>query len=513
MLNRGVLFICFGMIVLSVVSCSYASNETDILNDTVNTVCINVPSVDLESDYSDKDSFDDVNSDIDNISIYYGELVEIVWDDDMHCNSSVFIDNKFVNFISDLSSGGVINMYNYDFDHHHEDFLNSIYPNVGLHNIFIIFEFDTPQKYDVTIEKYKDGFFDGRCNDNVLRFQFNDNEDSEAKKRFLYNTTLNILKKDKTVHITNISPVATYIHSLYFDVIADNPGDAFRIFISNETGFIIFDSFSSGSNLYGFDGLMHKIKPGVYNFTVVSYYDSTFDTASFIFYNNLIINTTYRIIDNDVILNVELWCEYNTSIRFCLFKLINETPYDYRVITKEILANDNDHKFNFEICFNDVDNNDYYMYISDYDSYNYLDCFYFTVNYTFVYETKIIDDVNDTVNVSDNVEGNVPDGYNSSNAVGNGNSSNLDLKGNITNHNSYQSHKSNVWDDDFRAVISDFGDLVSSVDSISSENANSYELIEKSTSKSASNIFSNLGIVILLFTAFIVGFLYFKREY
>lgn len=195
-----------------------------------------------------------------------------------------------------------------------------------------------------------------------------------------------------------------------------------------------------------------------------------------------------------------------------MFKLINETAYEYRIITKEILVYDDNHKFNFEVCFNDVDNNDYCIYIFDYSGN--LDYFYFTVNYTFVDETEIIEeikDVNDTVNISDNVEGNVSDGYNSNNTVGNGNSSNLNLKGNITDYNSHQSYKSDVCDDDFREVVSDFGDLVSSVDSISSENANSYELIEKSVSKSVSNIFSNLGIVILLFIAFIVGFLYFKR--
>ena len=94
MLNRGVLFICFGIIVLSVVSCSYASNETDILNDTVNTVSINVPLVDLKSDNLYNDSFDDVNSDIDDISIYYGERIDIEWDYDIHCICSVFIDDK-----------------------------------------------------------------------------------------------------------------------------------------------------------------------------------------------------------------------------------------------------------------------------------------------------------------------------------------------------------------------------------------------------------------------------------
>ena len=502
---------CFGIIALSVVSCSYAGNETDILNDTVNTVSINVPSVDLESDNYDNDSFEEVNSGIDNISIYYGERIDIDWGFDEQGNCTVYIDNKLVNFISDLRSGGTINMYNY----YYEDFLNSIYPDVGLHNMSIIFEFNTPQKYDVTMERYKEDLEDSSYVYNVLGFHFNVNENFKAKKRYSYNTTLNILKKDKTVHIINMSPFASYSNPLLYNVIVDNPENSSFVFISNKTGIVISDiSFGDIERTYSFEGLLHKIMPGVYNLTVVNDYDNIFDTASFTLFNDIIINTTYNIKDNDVILNVELRCEYNTPIQFAMYELINGTPFEYRVITKEILANANNHKFNFEICFDEVDNNDYYVAISDY--WGNLDYFYFMVNYTFVNETGIgedIGDVNESLNVSVIVKRNVLGGYNGSNAVGNGangTGADLDLKENSADSNPHQSHKSNAHG---REVISDFGDLVSSIVSSSNENANSYELVGKSALKSSNNIFSNLGIIILLFIVFMIGFLMFKREY
>ena len=167
---------CFGIISLFVASSSYATNETDILNDTVDRVNINTQSFDLESENYDAGSFDDANSDIDNISIYYGERIDIDWGLEEQGNCTVYIDNKRVNFISDLKYG-TINMYNYDYNNY-EDFLNSIYPDAGLHNMSIIFEFDTPQKYDVTMETYKDD----SDKFNVLWFHFNVNEDLKAKK-------------------------------------------------------------------------------------------------------------------------------------------------------------------------------------------------------------------------------------------------------------------------------------------------------------------------------------------
>ena len=60
MWNKLILFMCFGIIALFVVSCSYASNETDVLNNNISTNNINVPSVDLKSDDYDKNSFGEI---------------------------------------------------------------------------------------------------------------------------------------------------------------------------------------------------------------------------------------------------------------------------------------------------------------------------------------------------------------------------------------------------------------------------------------------------------------------
>ena len=234
-------------------------------------------------------------------------------------------------------------------------------------------------------------------------------------------------------------------------------------------------SFGYMERTYSFDALRHKIKPGVYNLTVVNDYDNTFDTASFTLYNDIIIYSTYKIKNNDVIFNVEVWSEYNTPIEFSMFKIVNGTPYEYRVINKEILANTNTPKFNFEICFDNVDNNDYYVSISDY--WSTIDFIYFTVNFTTVNEIGInnsTDDMmNETVNISDIVKRNTSGIYNDNDMEGNdtnGVDANLDLKENSTNSNSQQSHKSNG--EDFREKNSDFGDLISSVDSISGKDTN-----------------------------------------
>lgn len=525
MWNGWILFTCFGIIALSVVSCSYANNEIDILN---NTVGINTPPVDLESNNQNNDILDDANS---NISIYYGERIdldweydepkdgELGWDYNEHCNCTVYIDNKLVNFIQDFKYGRTINMYNYD-SYYSED-LNSIYPNVGLHNISIIFEFNNPQKYDITINKYKNESED-RYICNVLLFRFNINDDSEAKKRYSYNATLNILKKDKTVHITNISSFATY-REYPLIVFFSNVSSCY-IIISNETEIILFRNYYSPDGycyINFFVDLENKIRPGIYNFTVVNEYDNTFDSSLFNFYNDLRVNVTYNIKGNDVIFNVDAWCEFNCYLAFELFIIINETYKTYMDIIKEISIKNNNYKLNFDVCFNNIENNYYYANCYKINlidgSYYSIGDFSFLINNTFVNETGFIEDVsdvNETDNVSDIVEKNVSNTYNGNNTDGdgtggNGTGDNLNLKGNSTNSHS---HKSNVHNDDFKEVISGFGDLASSVDPVSSEHANSYELIEKSTSKSSDNIFANLGIIILLLIALIVGFLRFKRE-
>ena len=100
MWNKWIYLLCLTIIALSVGSCSYASNETDILNDVVSD---NVSSVDLKSDNYFNDSFSDVNSNMDNISIYYGERVNVEWESDEYCNCSVFIDNKLINLFQILT--------------------------------------------------------------------------------------------------------------------------------------------------------------------------------------------------------------------------------------------------------------------------------------------------------------------------------------------------------------------------------------------------------------------------
>lgn len=259
--------------------------------------------------------------------------------------------------------------------------------------------------------------------------------------------------------------------------------------------------------------MKNKIKPGVYNLTVVNDFDNTFDTASFTLFNDIIINTTYKIENNDVIIDVKLWSEYTTPIQFNMYK-INGTVYEqYRSITKEISVNDNNHNFNLKIRFNNVDNENYDVVILDY--YNIIDDINFTVNYTFINETKINEDIiniNKTVKISDNVENNLSDD-NRGNTGGNANSINntnynSDLKENTSDSNS---QKSNVYDD-FKKVISGLGDLANNVNSISNENVNSYEIIKNSASKSL-DMFSNMEILILLLIAFIVGFLRLKHEY
>lgn len=498
---------CFWIIALFVASCSYASNETDILNNTIDTDCINIPLSDLESDSYDNDSFEDMNSDIDNISIYYGERIDINWDFEENCSCTVYIDDKLANFLYD-SGYGTVNMYYYDYTEYN-DFLNSVYPDEGLHNISITFEFDTPQKYDIVVEVFRDELENSRVI-NYVWFYFHVNEDIKPHKRYSYNTTLNILKKDKTVHIMNISS-ASYSNPLCYEVIVDNPENSSFIFISNKTDIVISDiSFGHMERTYYFDGLKHKIKPGVYNLTVVNEYDNTFDTASFTLCNDIIIDTTYKIKDNNVIFNVELECEYNTPIEFALYRIINGIPYEYRIVSKDILANTNAPKFNFEICFNDVEYSDYYISISDY--WSTIDYFYFTVNYTNVDEYRSDNDIgvmNETVNVTDIVLKNISGIY-GSNVSDNGANTNLDLKENIAKSNLYHAHKFNA--EDIREGMGDFGDLISSVDSISREDANSYNLISKSPLKLSKNIFSNSGIIILLFIVFIIGFLMFKRE-
>ena len=400
-------------------------------------------------------------------------------------------------------------MYNYDFSAYYNDFLNSIYPNVGLHNISIIFEFNTPQKYDVTIKNNFYTNYDGLYNG--LLFQFIENKNSNAKKIYSYNGNLNIFKKNKTVHITNISSSASYTNPLFYDVIVDTPQNSLLIFISNKTGVVKYDYSNFGMKCtYFFDRFKHEIKSGVYNVTIVNEYDNTFDSALFTLCNDIIINTTYKIKDDDVIFNIDLWCEYDTPLEFNSYKIINDTVYNHRYITKEILGTNN-HKFNFEIIFNNVDNNMYSLDVWDY--FTSIDRFHFTVNKTYVNEDENIEnisgDVNESVNISNSSISKI---YMINNKNSNGTNDNLDLKQNNTTFNSNQSHKSNFRHDNLRKIVSEICDSVGSDDSVFEDDVNSYEIHEKSSSKSSSNLFSSLRIIFLLFIALVVGFLKFKMN-
>lgn len=288
--------------------CAVECNETDT------TVEIHNNYYELSVNNSNEENFEyELNDNIvvfneNSLDFNQGDKIPITIDSSEDGILTVLIDDEMYGSWNFLNRETIlIPTYN------SASFYNSSIKNidVGIHNISLIFKFNNFNNYEPIVSK----------EDSHLNFQFNKyTQDVLNNSVYTFSSTLNIHKKEKTIHISLLDKYPTYYDSIGFDVFMllygidedvnawkDKNIYSFGIIISDKEGVIYKENRYVGEDYYfsppEFDsngipchnvshslcqipGITHDIvrKLGICNLTIINFADGTQDSVLFNLY-------------------------------------------------------------------------------------------------------------------------------------------------------------------------------------------------------------------------------------
>lgn len=487
-------------------------NETDDVEYNTNT--INNINVSVDDKLSDNDN-EIVDTDI-TLSLQQGEHVEIVFnqfklikyqnykinDDYIFCDRNISGDDMHVYVpLSAIGNGAV---------------------NVGMNTLTVEYF-----GYPYNVEK---------INSNSIQFKTMDL--NGTYKDHCYKINLNISKKqEKTIQIINKNNITYHYYGYapiyyklkYIDDFSFREGNVQAVVSKNKkiyyTGLISsyqeipnnYYSIDVNSILF-FDKI--TIPTGFYNLTLVNY-DGTNDTCICEF-KKLPWNITfgYNIMNDTVLFYFDAWSfissedysDYNMIIKLGnITKLIPSEKFDIWKISD----------WNVTVLFNDLDDGCYDVVIEILGN-DYIEDFLYTTQIEIgttspVHNDNITEDIrennvtNNTVISLINITG---DSDSNSSVLSHGNNSNSNSD--TVSGSDGKKHSSNKIEDNidkFKEYVSDYGDLESTRSMQSVDNAKSYEISEKSVSKSIDDLLTKIGVTIFSCMSLMVGYVRFEKKY
>ena len=500
--NKIILILCM-FFIISMISVTHATHE---LNETLENDELLINYNNSFDTLEDNETSNYNNYQLKpEITIVKSEDIPIKINSPVSGEITVCIDSKYNSSLS-FEGNEVIKVPTYDplyFSYFDTDFINL---DVGIHNVSFLLYLNTDDYYTTNfsiINSYLTIDIIQNYSFNLPNYSFNFPK---------YEINLNVIKKNKTVHILDVdSAPISYILNVKFK--CDNDEDEFCVIVSKEDNIIEtwlenYEFNQNSDSIFEFE--WYDIKPvGKYNITVVNLKDGTSDSAPFNVYNEIkLINSTYRINNDNMDVYIELESEYNTTIESYVW--VNGTCL--HSIMKNILVNSNNHNFNFEFNFNNllpgkyefILSDKWYIYSFPFEIKNNSDVNYSNYNGS-------IDDVpiNITLNNTEIVFNSTFDDSNSNisifNDKNNSDSDDSNHNGfNNSNHRQFHEKNKNI---DLKRNI---GDLISS--SSQDDSIKSYELSKKSVSKSVKNIYTTIGLIILFILSFLIGYFKFRKN-
>ena len=493
-----------------------SDNQTEIINESDESV-----------EYSEINNFSipefedniEPNNPVDKIEFYPGVIP-------IHIESPAEGDLKV--FVDDMEYGVwnfTKNKTIYIPTYNPESFYNNskINIDVGLHNISLIFNFKKFNSKDVNI------FLDGNS---TLNFIFNENYPSHITDTYTYNSTLNILKKDKTIHILNFTyynllEMGEYIihmdnydlwenDSIYHDIL--DTGNLFGIIIINNNNELIYTEPDNGILLDELDELWGIYEVGVYNFTVINFLDGTMDSV--LFKANKYqpkLNITHIVNENSLKINIMI-----PKLRY--YNTLSSQLENYNVwssisvddITKNLIIYsefDDSGQVSFENLTSGVHTLKVYC-----PEDNMSEEFYYTVSFE-IEEGFDLEDGNETIfnpinNTDQNIQQNSSSDKNLSFIKGNATSGNTTILGDIIKNRNNDEHsqlKQNYRNSKENIINFSIGDDNAAQSGSSSPTKKSYEISKKSTSKKINEI-TQFHLIILVIILLIIGYFKFGGE-
>jgi len=422
-----------------------------------------------------------------------GDKIPIHINTPVEGNLTVFIDNKEYNTYN-FTEHGTIYVPTYN----PESFYNSSKMNIdiGLHNISLIFNFKYSCQYaaDIFLDK-----------NSTLNFKFHADYDFSLLNNtyiYTYNSTINILKKESTIHITklifkNLCQYGEY--EIHVDNLKEEEFsfDSFGIIISNKHNILHKQIFP---NIWADDkisiGLDTINNIGDYTFTVINLADGTTDKIVFKAKKyQPKLNITHNINGSNITIHI-----VNPEFNYFAHGIITINN-----ITKEFIMLDDDDPL-YNISFENLSAGIHKLKIYCPESSN-AEPFYYETTFEIKYvqnnenNTSIIQNTtlpNNTTNITTITGNTTSNGTNSFNESG-------------KNNNIFQNKNRNKNDIKSKEKIeSALGNIKSSTSSEDLSNQKSYEISQKSTKKAINNPLTQIGIIIILIASLMMG--YFKYE-
>lgn len=314
MFNKKILFVIsvFLLFILQIsFVCAQNDNQTEINEEYIEYYDINN---NLSQDFQNT-----LGNNTDEMEFYQGDI-PIHIDSPCEGTLTVLIDgNNYVGW--EFIKNEVIHIPTYNYQSFYNDSKLNI--DVGLHNISFIFNFRSYISNDADI------FLD---ENSTLNFKFNDHITNTNK--YTYNSTLNLLKKDKTIHILNFTyynlrkpaQCVIYIENLenyYYDGYV-NHGHLIGVIIKNNK-YIYKQAFYELDNPIIIDSIYEE---GIYNFTVINSIDGTMDSLLFKAEKyRPKLNVSYIIDGNSIEINLMNQTEYyNDWVDIIVDNIYKELP-------------------------------------------------------------------------------------------------------------------------------------------------------------------------------------------
>ena len=394
--------------------------------------------------------------------------------------------------------------------------------DVGLHNISLIFNFNNFKSKDVNI------FLD---ENSTLNFKFNKNYGSHITDTFVYYSTWNILKKDKTIHIlnftyNNLCEMGEYIiHMDNLDLWEDDNSPYLEILYCGPFGIIISSNnkiIYKESDTGIFEGLreLYEIyEVGVYNFTVINFLDGTMDSV--LFKANKYqpkFNITHIVNGTGIKINIMIpqLSYYNVlASQFEYYAVRAFISVDN--ITKNLMIDSEFGDIFRQVSFENLSSGVHTLKIYCPGD-NRSEEFYYSMSFE-IEEGLDLDEGNENIldlinTANQNIQQNSSSDKNLSFIIGNNTSGNITSTGRvIKNHkdaeNSYSNE--NNWNSNENIINSLIGVDKNTQSGSSSPTKKSYEVIKKSTSKSINEI-TQFQLIIIIIILLIIGYFKFGEK-
>lgn len=268
MFNKKFLFVSC-VFLLFILQISFVSAQNDNQTGIQNKSC---EYFEINNDFSQNFQNNVSTNDFDVIELYQGEI-PIHIDSPSDGEVTVLIDGNNYG-VWDFTKNEIIHIPTYNSESFHNNSKANI--DIGLHNLSLIFSFNN------FISKDANTFLD---ENSILNFKFN--EDNPYMISYRYNSTLNILKKDKTIHISNftyynlLKPAQCIINIDNLEKYYDE-----EYVFSHLMGIIIKNNkHIYKESIYGLDNPIiidsDIYEEGIYNFTVINFIDGTMDSLLF----------------------------------------------------------------------------------------------------------------------------------------------------------------------------------------------------------------------------------------